>query len=192
MLDTRSVRSTTGLEAVDFLTRRSEVAGQTNGFIALLLQRLAQRRRGPGHFLLCRVAFLASSVEIACEPFGLCAAVLPGARVLYQPSCRQLHAPARLAWLSTSLRAAVRSRARPTALPRSCSNASRSAAVARVTSSFAASRSLRAVSRSRVTLGPLAFYEGSPGAFQRPRQPAGAHGIGLRVAASWLGCKLDI
>ena len=56
--------------AVNFLTRRSEVAGQTNGFTALLLQRLAQRRRGPGHFLLCRVAFLASSVEIACEPFG--------------------------------------------------------------------------------------------------------------------------
>ena len=94
MLDTRSVRPTTGLEAVDFLTRRSEVAGQTNGFIALLLQRLAQRRRGPGHFLLCRVAFLASSVEIACEPFGSAPLFYQGSVLFSRPvgNCTRLRA----------------------------------------------------------------------------------------------------
>ena len=106
------------------LARRSEVAGNRPGPLAFACECVAGA--------LCR--------DLGYPP------VLEGVGLaLSQPA---LHLPAQLRYF---LRAAVRSRARPMALSRSCSNASRSAAVARVTSFFAASRSLRAVSRSRVT-----------------------------------------
>ena len=63
----RDATLATGLEGIYFLTRRSELTGETDGLAMLVLQCLTLRRRHPDGFLLCGVAFLASGLELACS-----------------------------------------------------------------------------------------------------------------------------